>query len=75
VSSRIVGIILNHFAVLDNGSNILAADHTFRPCHLLDGVRQKQESATSQSGKFLPDFAALDHTGIVSPLERFAKRQ
>jgi len=41
VPSGIVRIIFDDFAMLNNVSYFLPADHTFRPCHLLNGVRQE----------------------------------
>jgi len=64
-----------HFAMFDNVPYILAADHPFRPRHLLNGMRQEQESPAAQCPKLLLDFAALHHTAILSSTERSSKRR
>ena len=47
--SLIFGIILDNFAFFDNCTNFCESNNSFRPNHLINGVRQK-------SNLFLPAF-------------------
>lgn len=67
VPSGIVRIIFDDFAILNDVPDFLSADHPFRPRHLLDGVRKKQEPAAAQRLKLLLYFTALHHDFIVPP--------
>jgi hypothetical protein len=73
VPSGIVGVVFDDFTMLNDVPYFLAADHPFRPSHLLNSVRQEQESAAAQSPQLLLNFAALHHTLIVQPANDSAR--